>query len=416
MNMPAPIELAAIGDELMDGRNLDTNTRRLGAVLADLGLVPARRHTAGDDLLTLVPLFREIAGRARACIVTGGLGPTSDDRTVEALARATGVGLVESPRARAALVDMLESRGRRVGKANLKQTIVPAGARVVANPVGTAPMVVHDAGRCRFYLLPGVPREMEVLTERFVVPDLTALFGPLTPWWYRTVRTFGLPESMVGERTADFERAFPDLRLGYLVKFPEVHVTIGLRAPTAEAAAAALDAGTAGLIERLGAAVFAADDASPAQVLVRRLTARGETVAVAESCTGGHIADLITDVPGASKVFAGGVVTYANDEKTNRLGVEPLLFRTVGAVSREVAVAMAEGVRRTTGTTYGLATTGIAGPDGGTPEKPVGTVHVAVATPDGLHHEQHHFPLERRRFKEYTTHAALHLLLRHIRR
>lgn len=410
------VEILATGDEVLTGALVDTNTAWLAERLEAVGVNVIRHHTVGDRLEVLAAVFREVGGRAEAALVTGGLGPTVDDLCTEAAASAAGVSLELIPEALASVRAYFESRGREMPPSNEKQARLPQGAEVLDNPVGTAPGFALTIGNCRFFFIPGVPHEMRRMFREQVRPRLVALLGDHRPVHHtRTVTSFGLPESTVGERMEGFDVAFPGMRLGLRAAFPEIHVKLYAADYDEGALQGRLDAAARWVAEQLGHRVLSLEGLSLEAALGDLLRNRGETLAVAESCTGGLIADRITDVAGSSDYFLLSAVTYANAAKVRLLGVREETLHSHGAVSEETVREMAAGAREAAGATYGIATSGIAGPEGGTADKPVGTVCIGLATPEEVLSRRYVFQFPRRRMnKQIFAAAALDLLRRHI--
>lgn len=364
------IELLTIGDELLDGLTVDGNAARVGRTLDPLGLRVARRTSVRDRLDDVAAAFREIAERTDVCIASGGLGPTTDDLTVDAFSAATGAALVEDPEVWSRILSRYD--GRAPTQNNRRQTRIPAGGQALMSDVGTAPGIAFTWGRCGFYLLPGVPREFQWHLETHVVPRLRALVGHTVQPITRRMHFVGIGESALGAR---IERL--DLPQGLQVAYRAHELALEVRVrgdrgddveqAFREISACGEDAyvgeGETGLVESV----------------LERCANRNLTLGFAESCTGGLVGALVTDVPGASRVFKGSIVAYANTMKTLMLGVPQKLLETEGAVSEACATAMAQGAMRATGADIGVGITGIAGPDGGTPQKPVGTVCLAWA-------------------------------------
>ncbi len=377
-------EIIATGEEIRTGALADTNSAHIASRLEQAGIEVVRLHGVGDDRPRLVGIFREVASRADCCVVTGGRGPTVDDLSAEAAAEAAGVPLVCEPRALAWLEEFFRSRGRPLNPSNRKQALLPEGAEMLPNPVGTAPGFVLPIGRCRFFFLPGVPHEMRRMLECEVLPRIAAWEGAERE--FRLVRTlccFGMTESRVGDRLESLPAEVPGVRLGLRAHFPVIQVKLYAAGREEAAVRAILERAAARAREALGAVVFGEGDESLAAVVGRRLQEAEASLAVAESCTGGLLAHLLTENPGSSAWFRGGLVAYANEAKTELLGVAPQTIARCGAVHEETAAEMAAGVRRAFRASWGLATTGIAGPSGGSATKPVGTVCIGLCGPDG---------------------------------
>lgn len=378
-------EILATGNEVLSGTIADTNSAHIAQVLEEAG-VEVRRHTCvGDDLAHIAEAVAEICARADALLVTGGLGPTGDDLTTEAVARAAGKLMVLDPEARQSMENYFASRKRPMQPSDAKQAMLPEGAQCIANDIGTAPGFMLAMGHCHVFVMPGVPHEMKQMLETGVMPRIEALQGGGRLYAAtRMVTVFGLPESTVGERMAGFETAFSQMRYGIRVKFPEIFVKVSTRQPDPHTAQEMAAKACAWVMAQVGESAFSDAGLSLEAEVGRLLVKVGATVAVAESCTGGLIADLLTNVAGSSDYFLFSGVTYANPAKINVLGVSRQTLETHGAVSEETVREMAEGARRVSGATFGLATSGIAGPSGGTKEKPVGTVCLGLAGPDGV--------------------------------
>ena len=388
----AAVEVLCVGTELLLGNILNGNARWIAERLAALGLPHYRQEVVGDNRERLIAAVRAAAGRCRVLITTGGLGPTPDDLTTEAIAAAFGAPLVEHPAIWEGIRARIEARGRVVAPSNRRQAFLPEGAAVLPNPTGTAPGMIwtptpSDPGvpiQSGFTVLtfPGVPSELHAMWEATAEPWLRNAGLAQGVFASRLLRFWGVAESSLAEQVADL-LALENPTVAPYAGAGEVKLRLTARAADADAAAALLAPVEAELRARTGPLCFGSGDDSLASVVLQRLRQRGETLAVAESCTGGGLGAALTAVPGASDVFLGGVIAYANALKQALLDVPAALLQEGGAVSDPVAIAMAEGVRRRTGSTWALAVTGIAGPGGGSAEKPVGLVHIALAGPQG---------------------------------
>ncbi len=378
---PMTCAVFCIGTELTRGELVDTNGPWLAAALTDLGFEVAEKATVDDDPARIIATLKRLAGWAKVIVCTGGLGPTTDDMTSEAVAEALGVPVERDEGSLDAIRRRFEKIGRTMSESNAKQADFPRGADVLANPIGTAPGFCVTIGEATAFFMPGVPREMKRMFDEQVVPRIR----PLAPNDSHQVRlrTFGLPESIVGERLAGIEETFTGVTIGYRAHFPEIEVKVLARARDEASAHALCDAAAAEVKKRLADVVYGDGDDTFAGVVGRALRSRGYTLAIAESCTGGLVGHMLTREPGASDFLLVDAVTYANSAKTQLLGVGEDVLRGHGAVSAEVAAAMAEGVRRVSGADVALSLTGVAGPTGGTDEKPVGTVYIALASPKG---------------------------------
>lgn len=408
------VELVSTGDELVTGLIADTNSPYLEARLFALGLKVERVQVVGDVKADITRALLEASARAEAVVVCGGLGPTADDHTADCAAAAAGVPLVEDARVLEALRERAKRRGREVTPAVARMARVPEGAEVVLNPVGAAPMFIVRLGGSRLFFLPGVPREYRALVDGEVLPRLRAELEsrPGRTWRaFRLLRTAGVPESVVDGKVMPLAPAHPRVTFGFRALMPEVHVELAAQGGSQAEADAALAAVEAAVREALGPAVYGADGEEYAQVLGRMLVEANATVALAESCTGGLIAQQLTAVPGASRYVVGGAVVYTEKMKMRWAQVPEELLARHGAVSREVAVALAEGIRSECGATYGLSVTGFAGPDGGTAEDPVGTVYCALAGPGGpTRCERLQLLGDREQVRLFAAHHALELL------
>jgi nicotinamide-nucleotide amidase len=401
------LEVLNTGTELLLGSVLNTHTRLFAEALFPLGLRIARQVCVPDGEPIRVALA-ETFGRADIVLITGGLGPTTDDLTRDLVAELLGLTLEHDPEIWRQIEERFARRQLRMSARNQRQALRPPEATVLWNPHGTAPGLYLPPMAAlkspHLFLLPGPPRELRPMVADYVVPMLAKMLPP-SPLAMRVWRTAGLGESHVEELVGEALLAL-GVELGYCARPGEVDVRIIGTPEQVEKAGEILHA-------RLAAHIVSQDQRSLEKVVIDALAARGGTLATAESCTGGYIAHRLTNVPGASAVFLAGYVTYANEAKTRTLGVEAALLAAHGAVSAPVARAMAEGARAASGATHAVATTGIAGPAGGSAEKPVGTVFVALASGDAeTHVERLFFPTDRERFKELTAQAALDLLRR----
>jgi len=400
----------ATGAELLDGRVADTNTRHIASRLAEHGLTLRHAVSCGDAIEEIHASLRFLLTRASYIVMTGGLGPTTDDLSREALAALLGEKLCLHEDVLATLHELYRARRRTFDPSNTKQATFPESATVIPNPVGTAAGFRVLLGAVPVAVLPGVPHELRRLFEDSVLPDILASHQGAAPLRQRALRVFGLPESVVGARVGGAVLP-PGIEVGYRASFPEIQVTLKSRDPRAD-----LDRALATAREAIGPdCVYSEDLTVPMEQTVLDLLVRqGWHLAVAESCTGGLIGSLLTRIPGSSRCFPGGVITYANEAKTRELGVSPATLATVGAVSRETALAMAAGARTRWQTECALAVTGIAGPDGGSPEKPVGTFYVGLATPDSVEAWLFFLSAGRDNVRSFAAMTALDVLRRHL--
>jgi nicotinamide-nucleotide amidase len=402
------VVVVAQGDELTTGQTVDTNSSWVGGRLWEAGIALRRVITAPDRLDDLRDVLHEAAALAPFVVCSGGLGPTRDDLTAEAAAAAAGVGLAEDATALAQVEAMYRSWGRSVGPANRKQAMLPVGARVLENRWGTAPGFVVSMGMSQLYFLPGVPREMKEMFRAWVEPEILAAAEGQRLRTH-TVRVIGVAESALEEKLRGFER--PGLVIGFRTNLPENQVKLRFEANIDLEARMECVAACRALI---GWRAFGVDCGDLAEVVGQHLANRGETLALAESCTAGALAAWIGAVPGASRYLLEGAVVYANAAKTRTCGVAEDVLEAHGAVSEPVARQLAQGMRQRAGATWALGITGIAGPSGGTTEKPVGTVHMALAGPGLDEHRVFQYRGDRERIIGLAVGGALAMLLRHI--
>ena len=401
----------SIGTELTRGELVNTNAAWLGEALTKLGFDVVEHSTVDDDLERIVTLTRRFAKSHRVVIVTGGLGPTSDDLTTEAAAKAAGVAVRRDESVVEGIRRMFESFGRVMPESNAKQGDFPEGAEILSNPVGTAPGFAMTLGQARFFFVPGVPREMKHIFDESIVPAIAALADPRTHQVH--LRTFGMTESGVAEALRGVEKSHDGLTLGYRAHFPEIEVKVHVRADSVGEAERRSNAIADEVRILLGDAVFGGRADSFAEVVGKTLRDQGKTLAVAESCTGGQVGEMLTRVPGASDYLLLDAVVYANSAKQAVLGVSPEVLRAHGAVSSETAAAMAEGALRVAGADIAVSITGVAGPGGGTEDKPVGTVWFGLARkgePTVTRHRK--FPWGRDRVQTLSAYIALELVRR----
>lgn len=412
------IEIINTGTELLLGNTLNTHQQWLCRELTRLGQRVGRVTVVADHGPAIEQAVREALGRADVVITTGGLGPTTDDLTCECIACLLGRPLREDLATRAAIEAFFRSRGRPVPSRTLRQALVPDGAVVLANPHGTAPGLAIElrpnplrpgAGPAWLFMLPGPSRELRPMFRDQVLPRLQQLAAGEPPYFTCTLRTTGVGESVVQERIGPAlgPLVTGGLEVGYCSRPGRVDIRLAARG---ESGRQLVEHAMCRVEAILAAHVFGREDEELEEVVIRLLTRQHATLALAESCTGGAIAHRLTNVPGASAVFLAGLVTYSNRAKEQFLGVQAATLAAHGAVSEAVAREMAEGARRHTQATYALAVTGIAGPDGGTPEKPVGTVFLALAGPFPTLVQKQFNPYDRLTFKEVTANQALELL------
>jgi len=403
--------LLSIGTELTRGELVNTNAAWLGEELTKLGFDVVEHATVDDDLDRIATLIHRFAAVHRVVVVTGGLGPTSDDLTTVAAAHAARVELVRDESVVEGIRQKFNAFGRVMPESNAKQGDFPEGAEILPNPAGTAPGFAMTLGKARLFFVPGVPREMKHIFHESIVPAVAALAEPRTHQVH--VRTFGMTESGVAQALRGLEKEHEGLTLGYRAHFPEIEVKVHVRADSV-AKAERLSQTIADQVQAiLGDAVFGGRADSFPEVVGRALRDKGKTLAVAESCTGGRVGEMLTRVPGASDYLLLDAVVYANSAKEAVLGVSPEVLRAHGAVSSETAAAMAEGALRVAGADIAVSTTGVAGPRGGTEDKPVGTVWFGLARkgePTVTKHRK--LPWGRDRVQILSAYVALELVRR----
>jgi nicotinamide-nucleotide amidase len=407
-------EIIGVGTELLLGQIVNTNAAWIGQHLAVVGWDSLRQTVVGDNEGRIVDAIGEALERADAVIVTGGLGPTQDDVTREAIAAVAGVPLVRHPELEEWLRERFARFARgRMAEMNLRQADVPEGGRVIDNPVGSAPGLIVEVKGKPIYAVPGVPREMEAMLERVVLPDLAVRAGEGRAIVSRTLRTVGVGESLLAERLTPRWESVSDVTMAYLAGPGEVRVRLTAVGGTRKEALGKIAPVEAAIRAELGDIVYGTDDETLEAAVGRLLRSAEATLACAESLTGGLLGGRITNVAGASDYYRGGVAAYATEAKAVVLGVDRDLLAEHGPVSEPVAGAMAEGVRRLFGATVGLATTGVAGPDEQDGQA-VGTVCLGVAGARGVTTQRMHAPGDRAQVRAWATTGALDLLRRYL--
>ena len=402
------VEVLAVGTELLLGQIVNTNAATIGSRLADGGLDHFHQSVVGDNVARVAEAISLACSRADALIITGGIGPTQDDLTREAMCRAAGVEMAFSDEYAEEMRVTWEARGRPMPESNLRQAQYPEGADMIPNPKGSAPGLRMRIGRAWVFALPGVPAEMVPLVDHHVVPYIREAAGGDTGVVVsRMLRTWGESESRVGEMLADLYHENLNPTMAFLASAGEIKIRLTARADDGEAAMQLISPLEEEVRHRLGSRVFGADDETIERVLLDTLASRGWSLGTAESATGGMVAARITSVPGSSSVYKGSVVAYDEAVKIDTLGVDPALIASRGVVSEEVAQALAEGAARKLHADVVIAVTGAAGP--GALGRTAGTMIVAVRTPDGSRARTLAMPGDRERVRTYTTTAALHL-------
>lgn len=407
-------EIISVGTELLLGEIVDTNASYLSQKLAELGIDVHYRHTVGDNLARLTQVITTALSRSDIVILTGGLGPTDDDLTREGIAAATATSLVRLPASEQWLREFFAARNRPLAPSNLKQADAPEGAEHMPNSCGTAPGIYMQWQGKLIFAAPGPPTELREMAERTMLPLLRQALGQTDQLFTRSLLMADIGESQVADALKAMIDRQVDPTIAMYASPALVRVRLATKAPDEATAQARFAPVEAEIRTILASHVFGVDDDTMANCIGRLLRERKATLTVAESCTGGLLASKITDVPGASDYFVTGVVAYANETKERLLHVPEEIIAQHGAVSEECARAMAEGVRADSQADYALATTGIAGPGGGTEEKPVGLVFIAVAEADGTQVLRQFWPGNREQFKQRVAQLALSLLRRRI--
>jgi nicotinamide-nucleotide amidase len=406
------LNLLLTGNELMTGDIVDSNSAMIARYLAPHGWSIRKKLTVGDDLQLLIDALCWLAADCDVLLVNGGLGPTVDDMTAQALAAACGVALAEQPAALEHLTQWCARLGVALNAANRKQTLLPAGCSIVANPIGSAVGFSMRIGRCLVICTPGVPRELDAMLTQEIIPALRAEFvaGEMI---VQRFALFGIGESSLQQQIADAIPDWPaDVELGFRAGFSQLDLKLTTTSPSARAKCAAL-------VTRLQPVIadflIGEGEVSLPAHLVQLLQENGKRITLAESCTGGAIAAALTQIPGASNVFDAGFITYSNAIKHGVLGVDEKILISDGAVSEAVVLQMAAGALQHSGADYAVAVSGIAGPDGGSEEKPVGTVWIAWGSHDNLRAQRMYIRFPRDLFQIYVSCIGLDLIRRELR-
>ena len=405
-------EIIAVGSELLTPDRQDTNSLFLTAELNKLGIEVVRKTIVGDERALLLEAFRDALNRVPIIIACGGLGPTEDDLTRETVAELLGRKLVRNDAVVRSIEARFRSFGRQMTENNLRQAMVPEGAEPLENPRGTAPGLWLEKGDQAIALLPGPPRELKPLYLEQVLPRLQRR-APSGKMFYRELRVTGLGESHVDHLAGPIYKRYPEVQTTILASPGEVQLHLRMWSGDTKHATKTLADLEQALDLALAERIFSRDG-SPLEVVVARdLLKHHATISAAESCTGGLLAERLTTTAGSSAYFLGSVVCYSNELKTAWADVPAEMIAAKGAVSPEVAVALAQGIRRRVGSTLGVGITGVAGPGGGSEEKPVGTVHIAVASPAGVRERVARFPGDREMIRMQASQAALDMVRLH---
>lgn len=414
------IGILTIGDEILIGQIVDTNTAYIAKSCTNIGARVTAHTTVADDVSTIVAELGRMAAVTDVLITTGGLGSTHDDRTVEAIATCLKVPLVENNEWLGILSQRFTARGRVLSDRNRKQALVPAGAQIFTGSIGTAPgfraEIQHGKRSVPVYVLPGVPFEMQHLITTVVINELETMQRERgdAVVAYRTLITSGIPESSLADLLGNTDAILDGASLAYLPSLQGVRLRIGVAHADKQHRIDALDRIETYIRNRASQWIIGTNTQTLSSVVGSRLHELSQTVAVAESCTGGLLGAAFTDVPGSSAWFYGGILCYTNQSKIDELDVPADVLLEHGAVSEEVAKQLASAVRKRFRATWGIGITGIAGPDGGTPQKPVGTVWIGIAGPNVCHAVLHNFSSTRSVNRERSVAEAMNMLLRHL--
>lgn len=408
-------EIIAVGSELLTPHRYDTNSLYLTGKLNSLGIEVRFKTVVGDDADRLGSVFRTALDRSQLVLLMGGLGPTEDDVNREVVANILGRTLREVPEIVERIAARYARTGRRMPASNARQALVPEGAEWLPNKKGTAPGIWIEHDTKMIIMLPGPPHELEAMFDEQCVPRLRKRL-PASPIRTRIIKVAGLPESEVDERIAPLYKPYSNVSTTILSTNGAIEVHLNARAATQQESDALLDELTDKIEPVLGDHIFSTRGETLEEVVGMYLVMRQKTLATAESCTGGLLGERITRVPGSSEYYLGGTVCYSNELKIKFAGVSPKLLEACGAVSRPVAQALAEGIRRKANASIGIGITGIAGPGGGTEAKPAGMVFIAVADDRGTEVREFRFPGDRERVRLLSSQFALEMLRRRIRK
>lgn len=405
--MDVLVEIITIGDEILYGQIVDTNSQWMSAEMDKVGLRTIRKTTVADREEDILTAFKEAESRAEVILITGGLGPTNDDLTKPCLARYFDCDMAMHEQAFKDIGEMFKKRGYEFTERNQQQAVLPTCCTYVPNRLGSAPGMRFEREGKLFYSMPGVPFEMKSLMSELIIPQILEHFHPPVIH-HRLIKTAGIGESWLADQIKDWETALPDhIKLAYLPSFGQVR----LRLTASGKSLGALQTETQEQIDQvvplIHKHVYGFDEDILESAIGNLCKEQGKTMATAESCTGGLVSHRLTSIPGSSAYFQGAVVAYANEVKMQELGVKEATLRAHGAVSEETVTEMAEGIRKKLGTSIGIATSGIAGPDGGTPAKPVGTIWIACADEAGTRTRLLTLARDRKINVEYTVMAAL---------
>lgn len=408
--MRAKALILTIGDEILYGQTLDTNSHWMSGELDKVGIKVIQKRTIGDDREEILQNFKEATQLADIVLITGGLGPTKDDLTKPLLAEFFGASLQLNEEALQEVTRLFQKSGREMTELNRLQAHLPNNCLKISNELGTAPGMWFDENETIYVSMPGVPYEMERMMVKFILPKLMERFvdGVI---YHKMVKTIGIPESRLAAKIEDWESALPtNIKLAYLPSYGQVKLRLTSTGQNTQELASQTEQQVIKLIPFIEKYIFGYDEDEIETVIGQLLLEQNLTIGTAESCTGGNIAGMITSVPGSSKYFSGSIVSYDNQIKVDQLNVSESMLQQHGAVSEEVVSAMAQGIRQKLNVSVGLATSGIAGPDGGTDEKPVGTVWIAYADKHRTVTRKLQLTKDRKLNIKFSTIAALNLL------
>ncbi|MCU0598710.1 MAG: CinA family nicotinamide mononucleotide deamidase-related protein [Desulfobacterales bacterium] len=411
-------EILSTGDEVCFGAIVDSNAAHIAAILSDMGVEVVRHDCVADDLTSIVTVLTEIGKRADIAVITGGLGPTVDDITAEAAALAAGVPLVLNHTAKSLIENFFSKFSRKMADSDIKQAMLPEGSTPIFNEMGTAPGFIIPIGKCRCYFLPGVPREMERMLDEQVASDIIRCRGSdhISSRTFM-LSVFGLPEAVVNDRLKGISSVFPGVKLGMLARFPVIQVKLTVYGKDKDAIHLIGQQAKAWTVDKLGETVFSTEGHAMETEVGEVLKQNHLTIAVAESCTGGLISHMLTNVAGSSEYFLLSAITYSNQAKQNLLGVSSETIEKYGAVHEETVRQMADGIRRISGADIGLSVSGIAGPTGATADKPVGTVCIGISMSGELIGRRFQSPFqERLSNKQIFAICALDMVRRELMR
>ena len=407
-------QIITIGDELLIGQTIDTNSAWMGAELSRLGFDVYRKTSVHDNRDDITQILQQVSGKADVVLITGGLGPTSDDITKKVLGEFFGSRMITNKEVLIMIEDMMKRRGVPMNKSNRRQAEVPEICKVLTNARGTAPGMWFEKEGTIFISMPGIPYEMQYIMTEHVIPELGKRFCSQTII-HRNIMTYGAPEAMLSERLTEFESSLPaNIKLAYLPSYGMIKLRLTATGGERKLVEKSLEAQTGKLFDIIPDLIYADNEETLEMTIGRLLKKIKKSLCTAESCTGGKIASLITSIPGSSEYYKGSVIAYENAVKKEVLMVPGDLIGKYGAVSEQVVINMAEGARSLMKTDFSVATSGIAGPDGGTEDKPVGTLWIAVSSDKGTFTEKHLFVQDRITNINRFAYAALNLLRKQI--